>query len=212
MRCTALRGLFYWPAHLGDAVKEFYLVLIGDNKEELLQIGGWVPSHAHRYCALLHTLGAQNEKFVWGVIFQVILHLSIEQMCKTSGFKTRWKKWRYKTHKSLQLRKPTNWTDQTTVHSQREQPGSTAVWVKPKKNVFDGLVVGVVPANKCPRTFFPEAKHRHSFSSILMAVYRLGLLNKALTLKFSPQMHLQEMYCPAFAQQSGHYMYCLWQK
>lgn len=80
------------PAHLGGAVKEFYLVLIGDNKEELLQIGRWVPSHAHRYCALLHTLGAQNEKLVRGAVFQVILHLSNKQCAKRLALKQEEKK------------------------------------------------------------------------------------------------------------------------
>lgn len=67
--------------------------------------------------------------------------------------------------------KKTNKTDQPTVHSQREQPGLAAVWVKPEKKVFDGLIVGVVPANQCPRTFLLPVKHCHSFSSILTAIY-----------------------------------------
>lgn len=37
-------------------------------------------------------------------------------------------------------------TNQSAVHSQREQSGLGAVQVNPKKKVFDGLVVGVVSA------------------------------------------------------------------
>lgn len=64
-------------------------------------------------------------------------------------------------------RKKEKWTDQVTVRSQREQAGAAGVWVKTKKKVFDGLVVGVVPADQDPRTFLLQAKHGHSVSSIL---------------------------------------------
>lgn len=65
----------------------------------------------------------------------------------------------------------TKWTNQLVVHSQREQSGLGAVQVNPKKKVFDGLVVGVVPAHIRPtrqRAFISlQAEYRHCFSGIL---------------------------------------------
>lgn len=111
-------GLFHWPAHLGGAVEEFYLVLIRGNKEELLRGGRRVPSHAHRHCTLLHTFRAQNEKFVRGAVFQIILHLLKEKSAKHLALKKERKRMRIWNAELVTTKK----NRQTRLTSQRSIP------------------------------------------------------------------------------------------
>lgn len=64
-----------------------------------------------------------------------------------------------------------NWTNQSAVHAQREQPGLSAVQVNPKKKVFDRLVVRAVSTQIRPTKHRVltglQAAHGHRFSFIL---------------------------------------------
>lgn len=77
-------------------------------------------------------------------------------------------------------------TNQSAVHSQREQSGLGAVQVNTKKKVYDGFVVGLISAQVCPTgqrvVISLQAEHCHCFSSILIVIEKIETVRQSIHL------------------------------